>query len=111
MIGLRTYGLIGGVGVLLLLVILLQAAWRDAERAKARAEAAEAREVVAVAQGSLNQSAGEAVAHAQTREVQIIRQVEVRAAEVASAPGGTDAVPPGVLDSWRAALTELRAAP
>ena len=108
MIGLRTYALAGGVGVLLVLVILLQAAWRDAEKAKARAEAAEAREIVAVAQGSLNQTAGEAVAHAQTREVQIIREVEVRAANVAASPGGDASVPGPVLDSWADSIRALR---
>ena len=108
MIGLRAYALGGGVLALLVLVILLQAAWRDAEKAKARADAAEAREVVAVTQGTLNQSAGEAVAHAQTRELQIIREVEVRAAAVAAAPGGDAIVPGPVLDSWAASIRALR---
>jgi hypothetical protein len=106
--GLRLYALAGGIGVLLVLVILLQAAWRDAEKAKARAEAAEAREVVAVAQGSLNQTAADAVQAAQTREVSITVQAERFADAVAAAPGGDAPVPAGLLDSWRAGVQSFR---
>jgi uncharacterized protein YijF (DUF1287 family) len=108
MIGLRLYALAGGIGVLLVLVILLQAAWRDAEKAKARADAAEAREVVAVAQGDLNQSAGEAVAHAQTRELSITLNAERQADAVLAAPGGDVPLSAGVLDSWSASIRALR---
>ena len=104
----KPYLYAGGLIAFLALVIMLQAAWGERDRARAERDAARSQAIVATTQGDLNQTAAEAVQAAQTREVSITVQAERFADAVAAAPGGTDAVPAGVLDSWRAGVQSFR---
>jgi hypothetical protein len=104
----KPYLYAGALVAVLALVIMLQAAWGERDRARAERDAARNATVVATAQGDLNQSAAEAVQAAQTREVSITVQAERYADAVAAAPGGDAPVPSGVLDSWRAGVESFR---
>jgi hypothetical protein len=103
-------GLAAGAVALVIALALLYAKHEHgrAEGLKTQRDAALAAAKVEHAQGSLNQSAGEAATKAETRAVQITVKAAEAAHVVQSAPGASEALPVAVRDAWRAGIVGLR---